>query len=309
MLRLQEALDIFLAAMEGIVSPKTIAFYAKRLPSLITFLGDIPAEEIDIVDLRAWRGFLSRRPLQYTHRKPRSVKDNHLSPNTVHQYVRCVRRLFRWLFLEGLIASNPAQRLELPALPNPRPRGIPLADLEKLYVSAETARDRAIVLFLGDTAARVGGVAGLQLKDLNLSLGQAIVHEKGRGGNGKTRPVFFNERTRQALELYLAERPDIPGCESVFVREKCNRYKPGALTTDGIYQVLKRLARKAGVKANFNPHSFRHGSLRGMLEAGMPLPDVSQIAGHSSVKVTGDIYGVVSDMVLSQRHQKYHRLK
>src|SRR3990172_10121550 len=113
MLRLQEALDIFLAAMEGIVSPKTIAFYAKRLPSLITFLGDIPAEEIDIVDLRAWRGFLSRRPLQYTHRKPRSVKDNHLSPNTVHQYVRCVRRLFRWLFLEGLIASNPAQRLEL----------------------------------------------------------------------------------------------------------------------------------------------------------------------------------------------------
>ena len=309
MLRLQEALNVFLAAMEGVKSPSTITFYRKRLPSLIHYLGNIQIDQVTLTDLRNWRGYLVKRKTLYRNRKQDPGKPDRLSPFTVHQYIRCARHFFKWLYGEGMIPRNPADRLELPALPNPRPRVIPLADLEKLYVSAETARDRAIVLFLGDTAARVGGVAGLQLKDLNISLGQAIVHEKGRGGNGKTRPVFFNERTRQALELYLAERPDIPGCESVFVREKCNRYKPGALTTDGIYQVLKRLARKAGVKANFNPHSFRHGSLRGMLEAGMPLPDVSQIAGHSSVKVTGDIYGVVSDMVLSQRHQKYSWLK
>jgi len=306
---LQEAVKLFLAAMEGVTSPKTITFYRKRLPSLITFLGDIPAEEIHLADLRAWRGYLSSRPLRFTNRHPRAPSENHLSPHTVHQYVRCVRRLFRWLFLEGLIPANPALRLELPALPDPRPRGISLADMEKLIVSADLLRDRALVLFLGDTAARVGGVAGLQLKDLDLSLGQAMVHEKGRGGQGKCRPVFFNERTREALAAYLAVRPEIPGCESLFVREHCNRYPPGGLTTDGIYQVLKRLARKAGVKANYNPHSFRHGSLRGMLENGMPLPDVSRIAGHSSVSVTGDIYGVVSDTVLRGRHQKYSWLK
>ena len=306
---LQEVVKLFLAAMEGVTSPKTILFYANRLPSLIHYLGDIPAEEIHLTDLRAWRGFISSRPLQYSNRRLREPRENHLSPNTVHQYVRCVRRLFRWLFLEGMIPANPALRLELPPLPDPRPRGIPLGDLEMLIVSTETLRDRALVLFLGDTAARVGGVAGLQLRDLDLSLGQAMVHEKGRGGQGKCRPVFFNERTREALAEYLAERPDIPGCTSVFVREKCNRYPPGGLTTDGIYQVLKRLAKKAGVKANYNPHSFRHGSLRGMLENGMPLPDVSRIAGHSSVKVTGDIYGVVSDTVLRGRHQKYSWLK
>ena len=298
---LQEAVRLFLAAMEGIVSPKTVQFYNNRLPSLIAFLGEIPAEEICIADLRAWRGYVSRRP--------RFSGKGCLSPATVHQYVRCARRLFRWLFLEGYIPTNPAQRLELPPLPDPRPRGISLADLEKLIVSAETARDKAIVLFLGDTAARVGGVAGLQLKDLDLSLGLALVHEKGRGGNGRTRPVFFNDRTRQALTAYLEERPDLPDCQSLFVSEKNNRHKQRGLTTNGIYLVLKRLAKKAGVKENYNPHSFRHGSLRGMLENGMPLPDVSRIAGHSSVKVTGDIYGVVSDTVLSQRHQKYSWLK
>ena len=303
---LQEAVRLFLAAMEGIVSPKTVQFYFNRLPSLIAFLGDFPVEEVTLPDLRAWRAYLTHRKQLYLNRL---VQKDNLAPATVHQYIRCARRLFRWLFLEGYISTNPAQRFELPPLPERRPRGIPLADLEKLIVSAETARDKAIVLFLGDTAARVGGVANLQLKDVDLSLGQAMVHEKGRGGKGRTRPVFFCERTREALEAYLAERPTIPGCTSLFVSERNNRHPQAGLTTNGIYLVLKRLAKKAGVEANYNPHSFRHGALRGMLENGMPLPDVSRVAGHSSVQVTGDIYGIVSDTVLSQRHQKYSWLK
>jgi len=41
-------------------------------------------------------------------------------------------------------------------------------------------------------------------------------------------------------------------------------------------------------------HTLRHSAATAMLEAGVPLRTVSELLGHSSVAVTGDVYGHVS---------------
>jgi len=41
-------------------------------------------------------------------------------------------------------------------------------------------------------------------------------------------------------------------------------------------------------------HTLRNSAATALLEAGVPLRTVSELLGHSSVAVTGDVYGHVS---------------
>ena len=55
-------------------------------------------------------------------------------------------------------------------------------------------------------------------------------------------------------------------------------------------------ARKAGLEG-VGVHTLRHSAAPTMLAAGVPLKVVSEVLGHSSVAITGDIYGHVSPAV------------
>ena len=47
-------------------------------------------------------------------------------------------------------------------------------------------------------------------------------------------------------------------------------------------------------------HTLRHSAASVMLTRGVPLKVVSEILGHSSIAITGDIYGHVSPDVARQ---------
>lgn len=110
------------------------------------------------------------------------------------------------------------------------------------------------------------------------------------------------------MEHWLAVRPESPNCPFVFVNIN-NRGGVHGLTENGVYQILKRLARDAGVKEGYNPHNWRHGAARGMIKLGASLSEVSQLLGHSSVTVTGDFYGIFSEEELHESHRTYAWIK
>jgi integrase len=61
--------------------------------------------------------------------------------------------------------------------------------------------------------------------------------------------------------------------------------------------------RVAATKARFphaGPHTLRHSAASVMITGGVPLKVVSEILGHSSIAITGDIYGHVSPDVARQ---------
>ncbi|MCR6690060.1 site-specific integrase [Cellulomonas sp.] len=53
------------------------------------------------------------------------------------------------------------------------------------------------------------------------------------------------------------------------------------------------LAQRAGVQGSM--HATRHTALSSMVNAGVPMPVVSRVAGHESINITVDIYGHVSE--------------
>jgi site-specific recombinase XerD len=282
---MQRALGSFLRSLDGVSSPATLVWYRRRLSSLADFLGDVALVDVSTDDLRRWRGTLAKR---------------RLSVWTVHGYVRAARRLFKWLEDEGKLPKSPARRLELPRLPRGQVRGIPSGDVDKILAAAASSpRDLAICWFLYSTACRVGGLVGLTLADLELDRGRARVCEKG----GKTRVVFLVPEAVEAMRAWLSARSVIAGDripnDRVFLGRR------GPLTASGVYQILKRLAARAGVASGWNPHNWRHRRARDLQSAGMPLGLVSQILGHASVEVTAGIYGWLSPDELQREFGKY----
>ncbi|QQG99802.1 tyrosine-type recombinase/integrase [Mycobacteroides chelonae] len=54
-------------------------------------------------------------------------------------------------------------------------------------------------------------------------------------------------------------------------------------------------AKRAGVADKVTNHTLRHTAAQTWLEAGVHIKAVSDLLGHSSIAITGDIYGHTSD--------------
>lgn len=227
------AIQKFQRVMDGALSPNTLHWYSVKLAPLGKALGEKKVKMITTDDLREWRAVLSGRAL---------------SPWTLHGHIRGTRRLFKWLYLEGEIDRNPAESLELPVLPMEARKGIAYDDMRRMLDSARAhhPRDYALLSFLADTAARIGGASGLRLSDVDLTAGRAIVREKGN----RSRAVYFKPATSSALARWLSVRDDYsPKSDHVFVSFRDG----GCLSGRGLYSVLKRTAERAGVSERWNP--------------------------------------------------------
>ena len=285
-MKMSEAAALFYLSMQTVRSQATIVWYQKKLDSLIEFLADPEISSVSLYDLERFRASLDRPSMA----KGRSGS---VSRYTVHGYVRSIRRFFNWCRFRRLINENPAEFLEKPKLPKQPRKGITPEDAQKMLAIAEndSRRDYAMLMFFRDTGCRAGGVYNLLTADLDIDHNFATVREKG----DKDRIVFFTSETAFALARYKLWRENPNGLPEFFLSSDSHHNK---MTYKGIYEIFRRLAKKAGVSHQFSPHQWRHAAIRSWLKAGMNLKTASEIAGHTSEKVTGDIYGTLDEVEL-----------
>jgi integrase len=100
--------------------------------------------------------------------------------------------------------------------------------------------------------------------------------------------VLRDVRTRQR-----AERRWLARCGS---RPRTSSQPNGASPAILAYalRALKAAATRAKLPSTVGLHTLRHSAASVMLLAGVPLKVVSEIFGHASVAITGDVYGHVS---------------
>ena len=284
-MKIYQAAELFYTSMVTVKAESTIVWYRKKITPLAEFFADKEIEEIDIFDLEDFRKTLDRDSLA----PGRSGK---VTDYTVHGYVRAIKRFFSFCRKRRIIKVSPAEDLEKPKLPEQPRKGIePEAASKMIKASKIDPRDYAILMFLRDTGCRAGGVYNLLTSDLDLKHNRAIVKEKG----DKKRFVFFTTETTFALVMYASIREN-PNLDPHFFLGK--EHKP--LTYYGVYQIFRRLAIKTNVKKEFSPHQWRHCAVRSWLQHDLNLKSASQIAGHRSEKVTGDIYGTLNERELQE---------
>lgn len=211
-------------------SEKTIKFYTFWLDQLQAFL---LFNELELISLSQLRSFLD------------SLVERGLSKSSQRGASMTIRVFFKWCVAEGLLKTNPAERLELAKCVRHVPDTFDVSEVLALLNAAAGSkhpeRDQLLVALLTETGIRLSEVAGLTLSDVKLDARCVLVMGKG----GKQRFVPFAEAAAKLMVDYLAVR-DLPG-RSLF-----------GLTDSGIRLALRRLGDKVGVRCT--PHKFRRTS-------------------------------------------------
>lgn len=200
---------------------------------------------------------------------------------------------FGFLLKEGEITTNPVARIAKIKEPKKLKKPLTELQLETLKLNAGI-REKAIIEFLYSTGCRVAEMVGLDLSDVDLEKGEAVVFGKGK----KYRTVFLTPKCVLYIKNYLSTRTDKE--PPLFV----GQLKPhGRLNISSVGALLRDLGRKCGIE-KVHPHRFRRTCATMALHRGMPIDQVRLMLGHESIETT-TIYAEESMDVVKQSHAKY----
>lgn len=208
-----------------------------------------------------------------------------------------LRSLLRYLHVTGLTGlplagAVPAGRSSKPGLP----RAASADDLRVVLASCDREsaggrRDYAIVLAMTRLALRGGEVARLRLADVGWRSGELTV--AGKGGRTDTLPLPVD--AGEAMADYLLHARPATASPNLFVTMKAPFT---GLTASAVTQVVGRACERAGVPS-FGPHKIRHAAACGLLAAGAPMEEISQLLRHARQRTTA-IYAKVDEARLAE---------
>lgn len=294
---LDEWLDLYLEdCRRGMRSPHTITHYSNALKRFsIWYTHFLPSGRLSRTSAREFVRWLAERKYRFDDHPGRPTGPAGLAPATVKRTVGVVRTFLRWLYREDYLERDCSHWFPLPKIDIKANRMMKPETLAALFQGAalgkNPVRDAAMIALLADT--------GLRRKELALLTVEQVqwLEPAGRGylsrvtGKGnKVRDVPFSAAAGEVLHAWLEVRAHIvqstPATDVLFIQ--CSG---AALTPDSVYQVLRRTAKRAGVDDRvWNTHSMRHAFATFHWRTRRDTKTLSEILGHSSQKVTEDIY-------------------
>jgi integrase/recombinase XerD len=203
------------------------------------------------------------------------------------------------------MTRDPTEHLESPRPPRRLPRTLSIEDTAALVETPDTARpeglrDRALLELLYASGLRASEAVGLRIEDLNVSAGYVVCTGKG----SRQRLVPVGGQALGWLRRYLdSARPR-------FLR----RADPGTLflsrlgrplSRQSLWAILRRAARRAGLRVAASPHMLRHSFASHLLERGADLRSVQAMLGHADIATT-QIYTHLPSAVIHEMYRKFH---
>jgi integrase/recombinase XerD len=279
----------YLAAERGL-SPTTVATYAAEARAFEAYLAACGRAVVDAgaADVEAYLA-------------ARRVQD--IDPRTLAKTASAIRSFYRFLVLDGKVASNPARLADSQRVDMRIPRQLDPADIERLLDACDTTRplgvrDRALFELIYSCGLRVSEATGLTVT--RVSLPESAVRVMGKGS--RERMVPMGKRAKEELANYLAAvRPVLAGrspVDTLFLGRGGKK-----LSRKTVWKIFKRLALAAGLEAKV--HTLRHSFATHLLSGGADLRSVQELLGHADIGTT-QIYTHVSQEVLKRTHAEFH---
>jgi hypothetical protein len=162
------------------------------------------------------------------------------------------------------------------------------AEVDKLFTACgntlQGKRDAAVLALLVGGGLRRSEVTTINASDWDSGERQLKVLGKGN----KWRTVYLSKKHTAIFESWLEVRRNTAGTQGALVNPISKWGTVTAskgLTSNGVYDLLKTLAERAGV-ASFTPHDLRRTFITRTLEKTSDTLTVSKMVGHANVQTT-----------------------
>jgi integrase/recombinase XerC len=253
----------------------TVRSYLNDLDQFNSFLTSmgLPENPVEVTshDIRAWIV---------------SMLDNNYSTVSVHRKISCLRVFYRYLRKEGIVKSDPLEKVVLPK----RKKTLPVFIEEEALVnlldnynfgdSFAGIRNRTIIELLYLTGIRRSELIGLKNLDVDLFEGSLKV----TGKRNKQRIIPLVKPFIKRLEEYINVRDKnvVTVKDSwFFITDKGNKlYDKYVYNTVNSYLAMVTTIEKK------SPHILRHTFATHMLNRGADLNSIKELLGHANLSAT-----------------------
>jgi integrase len=301
-----------LSASEPGLKPRTYDSYVRLYNGrILPEFGHKRVATVNRADVQAWVTRLAREGL---------------APATVQHCYVAMRKAMKHALHDRLIGYDPCAGVKLPKDHQSDAHFVPaFLSVAQIDTATERLRECApydlMVRFMAFTGLRAGEVAGLRVRDVDLSAGHVSVrqtaqHIKGEWvyGTPKSRrssrdvPIL-DRRLIADLDAFKTQHPRSGDGEALFWPGRT----PGSHAVDfsRVWDVasFRRNYFKPVLRAADLPilrvHDLRHTAASLWLAAGFPPYQVSRWLGHSSVVTTDTIYSHLYPTDYSQHIAKF----
>ena len=289
-----DALDDFMGYLryERRLSERTVDAYANDLAAYMHWMEAHGIRESGKVTRDALESFLG------------AEGDRGLNARTLSRRLSCLRGFHAYRRRRRLEA-DPTEGLRPPRHGKRLPRVLTVDEASRLVTAPGSAspldlRDGAILELMYGSGLRVSEV--LQLTAGGLRLEERYVRVIGKGDKERAVPLTGPAITR--IQAYLETgRPALAGRSDsgvLFLNRRGGRF-----SRMGLWRMLRRRARDAGLPADLHPHVLRHSFATHLLEGGADLRVIQELLGHASVTTT-QVYSQVDRGFLQEVHRTFH---
>jgi integrase/recombinase XerD len=226
-------------------------------------------------------------------------------PRSTARQLSSFRRFYRYLLREGIRSEDPTAQIAMPKIGRALPQSLTEDEVEALLAAPVVSeplghRDRAMLEVLYATGVRVSELINLKMSQINLN--QGVLRIVGKGDRERLIPLG------DEAQDWIKEFVDGPRIEILLERQTDYLFptrRGDRMTRQAFWHIIKRYAKKAGVKKKLSPHTVRHAFATHLLNNGADLRVVQLLLGHSDVSTT-QIYTHVARERMKELHSRHH---
>ena len=272
------------------------------------------ANDITISDAKQWTKELSELGWKY---------------QTINTFLAIIRPAFASACEDNLVVRNPFGFSLSTILKNEQAQRIALTDeqynslVEFVRNDSQYRRQVDIIIFLRETGLRIGEICGLTLNDVDFDKNQITInhqlkynteegyHVRVPKTKAGIRTIPLSSAARKSLENVISHRPvflnerKVDGYSGfVFLTSRGNPQLP-----DRINSMLRRIVASYNEVheeklPHITPHVFRHTFCTHLILSGMDIKSVQYLMGHSTIKMTLEVYAHVNPPVAQDSFRK-----
>lgn len=224
--------------------------------------------------------------------------------STVSRVIASIRSYYLYLLRNGQIDSDPTTTLTSPRIEKKPPQALTSNEVTLLLEQPKLSdnkgiRDKAMLELLYATGIRVSELIGLDITDVNLSMGYI------RCSNSKgERLIPVGNKAVDALILYLEKARNSMIKDANETALFINRL--GArISRQGFWKIIKHYQESSGIDTEITPHSLRHSFAAHLIQNGADLQSLKSMMGHSDISST-QVYTCFLDENIKRVYEKTH---